>query len=254
MRADRILLPAKLDNVTLVAATSVALSATVEALRASMRHAQFGAVLLLSDQPPPHGTEPSILWRRIGKLGSRADYSRFMLRELADHVSTTHALCIQWDGFVLNGAAWDPGFLDFDYIGAIWPHFDDGHDVGNGGFSLRSQTLLRACRELPFDGVEGEDVIIGRKYRKELEARGIRFAPTAVAQRFAYERTKATGREFGFHGAFNLVEHVPPRDALGIFRSLEPGMLTKSEGRELLWWALKRGRPRLAAAMLKRLA
>lgn len=243
-----------LKDVTLVAATSVALSPTVDALCASMEQAKFGAVLLLSDQAPPKGTPSSIQWRSIGRLASRADYSRFMLRELVNHVSTTHALCIQWDGFVLNGAAWDPRFLDFDYIGAVWPQFDDGHDVGNGGFSLRSQKLLKACRNLPFDGIEAEDVLIGRRCRARLEADGIRFAPAPVARRFSYERTAPSGQEFGFHGAFNLVEHVSRDDATSVFRSLEPGMLTKGERRELLWWALKRGRLGLATAMLKRRA
>jgi hypothetical protein len=245
--------PITLENVSLVTTTSVALSATVDALHASMRQAQFGEVLLLSDQRPPTEIHPSIRWRRIARLASRADYSRFMLRELADHVRTSHALCIQWDGFVLNGHAWDPSFLDFDYIGAVWPQFDDGHDVGNGGFSLRSKRLLNACKQLPFDGTVGEDVTIGRKCRAELEASGIRFAPAAVARRFAYERTPPTGQEFGFHGAFNLVKHVSPDDAFQIFRSLEPLMLNRNERRELLWWALKRRRLGLASMMLKRL-
>lgn len=245
--------PVTLENVSLVTTTSVALAAAVDALHASMRQAKFGEVLLLSDQPPPIEIHASIRWRPIARLASRADYSRFMLRELADHVRTTHVLCIQWDGFVLNGDAWDPRFLDYDYIGAVWPHFDDGHNVGNGGFSLRSKRLLNACKQLPFDGTVGEDVIIGRKCRAELEANGIRFAPAALAGRFAYERTPPTGQEFGFHGAFNLVKHVSPGDAFHIFRSLEPGMLSTNEWRELLWWALKRGRLALASMMLKRL-
>ena len=69
-----------------------------------MRQAEFAEVLLLSDQDRPPGTDPSIRWRRIENLASRADYSRFMLRELADHIETSHALCVQWDGYVLDGA------------------------------------------------------------------------------------------------------------------------------------------------------
>ena len=243
----------RLDDVTLVAVTSVAIGPTVDALRASMRQAQFGQVLLLSDQPPPRDNAAGVRWRRIARLASRADYSRFMLRELSNHISTTHALCVQWDGFVLQGDAWDPAFLDFDYIGAVWPHFDDGHDVGNGGFSLRPRRLLELCQELPFDGSEAEDVVIGRSCRKELEAEGIRFAPSAVAHRFAYERSPPTGREFGFHGAFNLVTRLPPRAALDLFRSLEPWMLSRNERWEIMWWAFRRGRLRLAGAMLRRL-
>jgi hypothetical protein len=245
--------PPKLTDVTLVAVTSVAIGPTVRALRASMQQAVFGEVLLLSDRPPPDDTDPSIRWKPISRLESRADYSRFMLRDLAEHISTDHALCVQWDGFVLNGNAWDPIFLDYDYIGAVWPHFSDAHNVGNGGFSIRSRRLLEACKALPFDGHESEDIVIGRTCRSRLERQGIRFAPAAVARRFAYERTAWTGREFGFHGAFNLVRHLSFEEALRVFRSLEPGMLAKNERLELLRWALMRGRLRLALAMLKRL-
>ena len=241
-----------LTDVTLVAATSVALGATVDALHASMLQANFGEVLLLSDQHPSE-MDPAIKWRQINRLGSRADYSRFMLQELAEHISTTHALCIQWDGFVLKGSAWDPRFLEWDYIGAVWPHFHDGYKVGNGGFSLRSRRLLRACRDLSFNPHDGEDVIICRLNRPQLEERGILFAPEAVAGMFAYERTRPTGEEFGFHGAFNLVEHVPSDRVRGLLRSLEPGMLARNERWELLRWALVHGDLRIALTMLARL-
>ena len=218
-----------------------------------MRQADFGQVLLLSDQRPSE-VDPAIEWRAIERLGSRSDYSRFMLRELADHIATTHALCIQWDGYVVNGSAWDDRFLDYDYIGAVWPHFDDAHRVGNGGFSLRSKRLLEACKDLPFDGAEAEDIVIARTYRDRLEDQGMRFAPEAVAQQFAYERLPPTGSEFGFHGAFNLVRYLSPDEAVKLFRSLDKRILAKSERMELLRWALAQRRWKLALTMLSRLA
>jgi hypothetical protein len=242
-----------LSQVTLVAVTSVALVPTVEALQASIQQANFGHVLLLSDKPPPADAAEGISWRRIRRLGSRQDYSRFMLKDLARHVTTTHALCIQWDGFVLDGRKWDPEFLDYDYIGAPWPHFGDGRNVGNGGFSLRSARLLRACENLPFGGTDAEDVLICRVCRDRLEVGGIRFAPEAVARRFAFERFASSGDEFGFHGAYNLVRFLAPDDAVRIFRSLEPNLLARNERLELFWWALRHARIRLAAEMLLRL-
>jgi hypothetical protein len=244
--------PPILDSVTLVAVTSVAIGPTIEALRSSMRQARFGRVLLLSDRPP-RDEATGIEWRRIEPLRSRSDYSRFMLRNLADHVETPHALCVQWDGFVLDGAAWEPGFLDYDYIGAPWPHFADRHTVGNGGFSLRSRALLRSSKELPVGGSQSEDVLICRQYRPELEARGLCFAPEPVARRFAYERMPPTGAEFGFHGAFNLVRMLPRARVLSLFRSLEPNVLARSERLELLRWALANGRPGVAIEMARRL-
>lgn len=217
-----------------------------------MQQADFAEVLLLSDQPPQKANA-RIEWRRIERLGSHADYSRFVLRELSGHIRTSHALCVQWDGFVLNGEAWDPVFLGYDYIGAVWPHFADDYNVGNGGFSLRSRRLLEACADLPMCGGEAEDVIISRTCRPELEARAIRFAPETVARRFSYERTPADGQEFGFHGAFNLVRLLSARDSATLFRSLEPEMLARNERFEILRWALRHGCLRLSMTMLARL-
>jgi len=241
-----------LKNVTLVAVTSVALAATLKAIDASMNQADFGRVLLLSDRRPPH-LDDHVEWREIEHLASRQDYSRFMLHELAKHVTTSHALCVQWDGYVLDGAAWRPHFLDYDYIGAPWPHFRDNHNVGNGGFSLRSRHLLEACTTLPLSRSESEDLVISRHFRPALEAQGIRFAPEAIARQFSYERMPAQGGEFGFHGAFNLVRFLSREDAQKIFMSLERGLLARSERWELFRWALARGRFRLARNMLERL-
>ena len=236
-----------------MAITSVALEPTLEALAVSMARARFGKVVLLTDQPRHSGADPRIDWRRIGRLSSRRDFSRFMLQGLAAHIETDHALCVQWDGFVLDGARWNDSFLDFDYIGAPWPHFADGHNVGNGGFSLRSRRLLEACAGLPFDGTQAEDIVISRLCRPALEQLGIRFAPEALAREFAYERTAPTGREFGFHGAFNLVRYLSPGDALELYRNLEPQILARNERWEILRWAIMHRRPRLALVLLKRL-
>jgi hypothetical protein len=243
----------KLDQVTLVAVTSVALPSTIAALEASMRQAIFARVLLLSDVPPAAGTDPTIEWRRIERLVSRSDYSRFILGSLAAHIDTSYALTIQWDGFVLDGRAWDDEFLRFDYIGAVWPQFGDGHRVGNGGFSLRSKRLLERCKHLAYDGFSGEDLIICRGYRPLLEDYGVRFAPEDVASRFSYERTLPTGREFGFHGIFNLVQLLQPKQRQQLLTEIEPWLLTRGEHLEMLRWAFSRGDLRLAATTLSRL-
>lgn len=241
----------QLNDVTLVAVTSVALAPTVASLEACIRQCEFANVLLLSDRRP-NEADDEIEWREIGRLDSRQDYSRFMLRDLAPHIETSHALCVQWDGFVLDGRAWQAEFLEYDYIGAVWPQFTDNNNVGNGGFSLRSRRLLEATRDLPTSGSDAEDIVIGRRFRPQLEARGIRFAPEEIARRFAFERTKRTGHEFGFHGAFNLVRYLPKADAAELFRSLEPAMLAPNERSELLRWALVRGRLDLALSLFAR--
>lgn len=198
-----------LPQVTLCAATSVNLAATVRAMAHCMTLVDFGRAVLLSDTVPdvmPQGLEHVA----IAPLRSSADYSRFMLRELAPHIATSHCLIVQWDGFILEADAWEPAFLDCDYIGAPWPQFDDGHDVGNGGFSLRSRRLLDACLApgFAFSG-EPEDVVIARRNRPWLEAEhGLRFADRALASRFSFERDRDVARNFGFHGVFNLPDAI----------------------------------------------
>ncbi|MGZ5147458.1 MAG: DUF5672 family protein, partial [Burkholderiales bacterium] len=147
----------------------------------------------------------------IEVLNSRNDYSNFMLRQLPKHINTSYALIVQWDGYVVDASAWKPEFRDYDYIGARWTWFDDGMTVGNGGFSLRSQKLLRALRDPRFSIVPGvnEDELICRDYRRTLEREhGIRFAPESVADLFSYERTSPAGPTFGFHGLFNMWRHT----------------------------------------------
>lgn len=251
--------PVLLDDVTLVAVTCVALPATVLALTKSMAQARFGRVLLLSDSRPhaldlPGGRD--IEWRQIAAIRSRGTYSRFMLDHLAPHIETSFALIVQWDGYVIDGGAWRGEFLDYDYIGAPWPHFDNGWTVGNGGFSLRSKRLLEACRNLPLRDGEAEDVAICRTARPRLEREhGVRFASEAVARCFAYERTPKQGHEFGFHGVFNMIQDMPRADFTAVLASLEPRLLARRESGEILRIALRAGHlPTVAQALRQKFA
>ncbi|MFC3173267.1 DUF5672 family protein [Novosphingobium bradum] len=242
-----------LPQVTLAAITSIAPEATARAVALSMAGIAFGEVLWISDLAPPPSLAGRVRWEPIAPLTSRDAYSRFMLRDLAGLVGTDHVLCVQWDGHVIDPARWDPAFLDFDYIGAVWPQFRDGAVVGNGGFSLRSRRLLQACAALPGCGPEAEDVFICRTMRSRLERdHAIRFAPPELAARFAYERERGTAPAFGFHGVFNLVELVSDREAAGLVAQLPMRSLARNELREIGWWALRHGRLRLAAEVARR--
>jgi hypothetical protein len=211
----------ELPSVTLCAATSVNVEATMAAIARSADQIVFGEVILFTDATPrnaPAGTRIV----RIPRLRTGADYSNFVLGGLAPHVRTDHCLIVQWDGFVLNAAQWDASFLDFDYIGARWPQFDDGRDVGNGGFSLRSSRLLEACRSPEFVRSHPEDVAICRTNRFLLEERfGMRFANAGVAERFSFERAKGHGQAFGFHGVFNMILAVGEDEFWETYKTLD---------------------------------
>lgn len=210
----------ELPTVTLCAAASVNVQATVEALASCLKQIEFAECLLFTDAAPP--AHPAIRVVSVERFETGADYSEFLLHRLADHVRTAHCLVVQWDGFVLDAGQWRPTFLDYDYIGAPWPQFSDGHCVGNGGFSLRSRRLLEACRDPRFRPGHPEDVAICRTNRSLLEREhGIHFADRRTAERFAFERTVPAGPTFGFHGVFNLIPVLGADRFWRIYRTLD---------------------------------
>ena len=210
-----------LPTVTLCAATSVNVHATLEALCTCLDQIEFAECLLFTDKDIDL-RRPGIKAVRIEPLRSSHDYSHFLLCGLADQLNTDHCLIVQWDGFVLNPDRWKPRFLNFDYIGAPWPQFGDGHDVGNGGFSLRSRRLLEACSDPRFQMGHPEDVAICRKNRAFLEAEHrIRFADRETAADFAFERAGAGHGAFGFHGIFNMISAVGADRFWEIYESLD---------------------------------
>lgn len=198
-------LPARLalPRVTLCAASSVNVQATIRALEISLAHIEFAACKLFSDSGLA-ADHPDITVVPIPRLASASAYSAFMLDGLVDHIDTSHCLVVQWDGHVIDARRWQPAFLDYDYIGASWPQFADGHDVGNGGFSLRSRRLMELCRLPGFHASHPEDVAVARVNRVWLEGQGMRFAPRAVADSFSAERAGSPQDSFGYHGVWHM--------------------------------------------------
>ena len=228
----------ELPGVTLACVDTLNHALALRALDRSRRDLHFARTLLLTDRVPGNVDVPAgIELAKIAPLASRDDYSRFVLKSLAHHVDTPHMLLIQWDGYVVNPAAFEPSFLECDYIGAKWFWFDDGMRVGNGGFSLRSRKLLTALQDPRIDLVGAEDITIGRAFRPLLEREhGIRYASEALADRFAFEAAYPAGLPFGFHGLYNFCRVVPPAELAvlaptfsdAIARSIQCGQLLRN--------------------------
>jgi hypothetical protein len=211
----------RLPTVTLCAAASVNVAATLAALRACLEQIEFAECLFFTDAEPAD-VPAEVRLVRIPPIRSALGYSQFLLGDFEGHVRSDHCLIVQWDGFVLDARRWDPGFLAYDYIGAPWPQFGDGRDVGNGGFSLRTKRLLIACRDPRFRFTHPEDVAICRLNRALLEGEhGIRFAERPVAERFAFERDKPPAATLGFHGIFNMIPSLGIDRFWEIYRSLD---------------------------------
>jgi hypothetical protein len=199
----------------------VNVQATILALETCLDQIDFAECLFFTDAKiAPRDKRIRVV--PIPRIASARAYSNFLLSKLVDFVESEHCLVIQWDGFVLDGKQWDPRFLSCDYIGAPWPQFTDGHDVGNGGFSLRSRKLLQACRDPQFLTGHPEDVAICRTNRALLEStHGIRFADAATAGAFSFERTAPTAPTFGFHGIFNMIPALGPERFWRTYRTLD---------------------------------
>jgi len=227
-----------LPGVTLACIDTVNHALALRALALSGRSLAFGRTLFLTDAIPRGVDVPvPIEVRTIAPLPSRDAYSRFVLKSLLAHVETPYVLLIQWDGYVVNPAAFEPAFLECDYIGAKWFWYHDGMRVGNGGFSLRSRKLLVALQDPRIQLGDAEDTTIGRTFRPLLEREyTIHYASEALADRFAFEAAYPAGMPFGFHGLYNFCRVVPeselaalaPRFSDAIARSLQLGQLVRN--------------------------
>lgn len=218
-------------RITLVSVTGLPDARGAARALAFSQHQLPGCRALLCSPVRPDELAPGVEHLPIAPLNYH-EYGWFMLFALWRVVPTEFALVVQEDGWVLNGANWRDAYLDYDYIGApihlarvdtpegtrwsrgfAWstaehPLGQGATPVQNGGFSLRSQRLMRALIDHPEIRIEVpppdlvggdplgmhwyhdallEDVQISGVLRPALEAVGIRFAPVEVARGFSIE-------------------------------------------------------------------
>lgn len=210
-----------LPNVTLVAMTSVNVTATIKAMQYSMRGIDFGDAVLITHKKP-WNMPKSIRYSHTTKLTNIDEFNYKMVYELGDHIKTDFALIVHADGFVVNPEMWRDEFLDYDYIGAPWPLPPEGDTttyrdkdgnicrVGNSA-GIRSKRLMDFPKKanIPWEGEYAygrmwfyEDGFICCKIRHLLEAEGMRIAPIDVAKYYAHEKMipEVQGiKPFAFH-------------------------------------------------------
>jgi FkbM family methyltransferase len=169
------------------------------------RDIQFGEVIVITERLFPGATLQE----------GRENYSKFMIKDLDSYIQTSHVLTIHVDGYILRPDAWDPAWLEYDYLGAPW-YFEPDKRVGNGGFSLRSKKLLNILATDPeINQFFPEDSKICRFYHDYLvEAYNIKFAPVEVAHKFSVEgwdtpkELKTYTGQFGFHSPWPIYKNV----------------------------------------------
>ena len=196
----------RLNNVTLLSVGDHNIvDVTQRALLFSSSAIKFKAIKLLGDKSPSH-LFPGVDFIYIKPL-SYPEYSTFCIFELWKYVETEFCLLIQYDGFVINPHLWDDSFLNYDYIGAPC-RWDGVFQVGNGGFSLRSNKLLQLCQQLDRNKINErfEDRVICIEHRQWFLDNGCKFAPLNVAEKFACQESlhpnHNSSTAFGFHRVF----------------------------------------------------
>ena len=173
-----------------------------KALEYSARGIDWGAILLISPDPV---------------LSTIDKWNKFIVYELGKYIYTDFALLIHPDGFVVNPESWRDEFLEYDYVGSIWPLPKDNYSyrdplgniirVGNS-VSLRSKRLLDLPNELSMEwmayyGNTNEDGFLSVHNRHVFEANGCNFAPLGVAKWFGREHEVSENQDvdkpFVFH-------------------------------------------------------
>lgn len=192
-------------DITIVAVDTYAHELTRKAIDRTLQVLPCQEVLVLSDK----NIYPDGRWAKINPIDIK-DYNTLMLKHLWPLVQTEHILVVQYDGMAINADHWTDDFLNYDYIGAVWPwpHHPPEYKVGNGGFSLRSRRLLNALKDdrvaFKDELSANEDLYIGVYYKQFLQQQGIKFADIATANQFSHEHFPKLEPTFGFHGTFNV--------------------------------------------------
>lgn len=190
----------KLEDITLIALTSVRIPQTIKALEYSCGGIEFGAVKIASDIKP-RDLPPFISHEYTEKSSNIDEWNYNIIYNLSKHIKTDYAILIHDDGFIVNPESWKDEFLGYDYIGAPWPLPSDdysyldinGEIVRQGNsVSLRSKKLIDLPNKLnlewkPFHGFTNEDGFICVNYRHKYIEEGCKFADIDVAKYFSHE-------------------------------------------------------------------
>jgi hypothetical protein len=203
------------------------------AIEKCITHASFRRVVLITNLANIRFKKVGIEYLQAPPLQFFEEYSKFMMGNLSQYALGTHVFIIQWDSFITNPELWDEKFLEYDYIGAVWPHHPLT-PVGNGGFSLRSVKLLKALSDPQIKVGHPEDYYICVENKYLLESKfGIRIAPAWVAEKFSVERT-AWHSAFGFHGLFNFSKTLEKEDLKKFIQLVPRNLLNSIDTYDLL--------------------
>lgn len=215
-----------LRSVTLMAATTRDVVETIKAMDRCAAFASFAERVLFSPVRPEGFNGHWIECPKFLDTRELCPWSMTVLPRIAQRF-TAHVLSVHWDGFIIDPTAWQPEFLTYDFIGApvmeSQPKCPRPATVPfemNNGFYLSSRKFWKALGSLQVEpSIEychPSDRMVTGTLRPQLEAKGIKYAPLSLAQKFACTETPWEG-EFGAHSNIGLRGaplHQPVSDTL----------------------------------------
>jgi Protein of unknown function (DUF5672) len=221
-----------LNQLTLLCIDNRTPQLSIWAMQQCLNRAQFGRAILVTDCAKVSSKPHNIELIQAPPINSIHDYSMYLMSDLGSMIEGTHALIMQWDSFIIDETQWDTRFLEYDYIGAPWPHHPET-PVGNGGFSLRSKKLFATLQDPRFIKSHPEDQCICIFNRALLEDElALKFAPVEIAKKFAFEREYS--ESFGFHGFFNFAKIFPPEELKELIKMMPLELLGKKDTYDLI--------------------
>lgn len=241
-----------LPNVTLLCVETREPELAHWAIDRCLRGTQFAKIVLITNLDRVSKRRVDIEYVQAPPINTTKDYSELLLTGIGQYIDTSHVLIIQWDSFVLHPELWTDKFLQYDYIGPVWPHHPET-PVGNGGFSLRSSKLLEAIKRPEFFKKHPEDYCICADNKDFLEKEcGIQFAPFEVAEQFAVERSD-WHKTFGFHGFFNFGKVLDDEGLLAFVEKLPDAYLRGVDAYDLVDYLISRKRLKVAVVIASRI-
>jgi hypothetical protein len=204
-----------LPDVTLLAVSSDRVQSNIDALVRCRELMNFGDVKFISHVKPDNLPD-GISFGECSEIKSIYDYDCFSFLEMGWHVETPFALLIQDHAQIIHPEIWDDNWLQYDWISAPWPERPEFISistgqmirVGNGGFRLTSQKMMRLPKTLGltvvFDrGWSADDGLFCSYYAKIFLENGIKYAPVEEAAKFSYENDVPENMDiikfFGYH-------------------------------------------------------
>lgn len=174
----------------------------------SCRFIDFNSVKIFSGHTDLCGYRSTFSFQYIpASINSIDEYNNFIIKDLHHYIDKEYCLIFQHDGFIINPNGWSKEFLQYDYIGAVFPKasWSQVNRVGNGGFSLRSKKFMRYCSTLNYSSSVNEDKFLCVNSYEDIISQNLRFAPPSLASRFSIEEETEYNHKdifsFGFHGS-----------------------------------------------------